>query len=285
MIVRDLSEYRAEDGSISIENRIRATIDYGLGWYGDMQAQDFITSRLQKILDNEHTLLRNVPLAGTNLSAPMILLGPQGVRLIHASRIRGIFRAKDEDWQKFDGRLRRFKSTRPNIQLQALSMARGILRYLQAQGFPLPELEAVMIFANPQTHVDMAAPAAKIVLADAIDHFASNLLEMQPIMDQEDIIMVAEALTNPQLPEPEPEPEPGMEAEEIEGMAEAGVAEGEIFSSEPLMPMETRREFEPVRRIRGLTMRQLALLGAMAFFELLIIGALVLMLIGDRFLP
>ena len=283
MIVRDLSEYRAEDGSISIENRIRATIDYGLGWYGDMQAQDFITSRLQKILDNEHTLLRNVPLAGTNLSAPMILLGPQGVRLIHASRIRGIFRAKDEDWQKFDGRLRRFKSTRPNIQLQALSMARGILRYLQAQGFPLPELEAVMIFANPQTHVDMAAPAAKIVLADAIDHFASNLLEMQPIMDQEDIIMVAEALTNPQLPEPEPEP--GMEGEEVEGMAEAGVAEGEIFSSEPLMPMETRREFEPVRRIRGLTMRQLALLGAMAFFELLIIGALVLMLIGDRFLP
>ena len=282
MIVRDLSEYREEDGTIGIENRIRGTIDYGLGWHGDMQAQEFITGRLQNILDNEHTLLRNVPLVGTNLSAPMILLSPQGVRLLQPSRIRGIYRAKDEDWQKFDSRMRRFKNTRPNIQLQTLSMARGILRYLKAQGFPLPELEAVMIFANPQTHVDSASPAAKIVLADAIDHFASNLMELQPIMDQEDIIMVSEALTNPQLPEPEPEP--GMEVTEAEEMAEVGMAEGDVFSSEPLMPMKTRREFEPVRRIRGLTVRQLTLLGVMAFFELLVIGTLVLLLIGDRFL-
>ncbi len=283
MIVKELSEYREEDGTISIENRIRATLDFGFGWYGDMQAHDFITGRLQSILDNEHTLLRNVSLAGTRLVAPMILLSPQGVRLLQPSRIRGIYRAKDDDWQKFDGRLRRFKNTRPNLQMQALSMARGLLRYLQSQGFPLPELEAVMIFANPQTHVDSAAPIAKVVLADAIDHFASNLLELQPIMDQEDISMVTEALINPQLPEAEPEP--GAEGTEAQRMAEGGMPVGQVFSSEPLMPMETRREFEPVRRIRGLTVRQLALLGIMVFFELLIVGALVLMLIGDRFLP
>jgi hypothetical protein len=58
----------------------------------------------------------------------------------------------------------------------------------------------------------------------------------------------------------------------------------QVFASEPLKPMETRREFEPVRRIGGLTMRQLALLAAMAFFELLIVGSLALMLVGDRFL-
>ncbi len=161
-------------------------------------------------------------------------------------------------------------------------MSRGLLRYLQAQGFPLPELEAVMIFANPQTHVDSTSPAAKIVLADAIDHFASNLLELQAIMDQEDISLVADALIHPQIPQSEAEEE---EIAAEHAAAEASMAGEEIFTSEPLMPRETRREFEPVRRIRGLTVRQFALLAAMAVFELLIIGALALMIVGDRFLP
>jgi hypothetical protein len=158
-------------------------------------------------------------------------------------------------------------------------MARGIHRYLQAQGFPLPDLEAVLIFTNPQTHVDVAAPAARIVMADAADHFASKLLELKAIMDQEDIDLLVEAISNPKLPEPEP-----ANLEEAAVPAALAPAGDQVFSSEPLKPMETRREFETVRRIGGLTTRQLALLVVMAVFEFLIIGSMALILVGDRFL-
>jgi len=276
MRVIDLSEFRDEEGQIDLENRIRATLQFGLGWYGDVQAQEFVVQRLEKVLDNQHTMLRNVPLVGTDLVAPMILLSPQGVRLVHPVRKKGVFRAKEEEWQTFDGRIRRFRAARPNLQYNVLSMARGIHRYLQAQGFPLPDLEAVLIFTNPQTHVDVASPAARIVLADAAEHFASKLLELKAIMDQEDIDLLVEAISNPRLPEPEPE-----EAAASAALAPAG---DQVFSSEPLKPMETRREFETVRRIGGLTTRQLALLVVMAVFEMLIIGSMALILVGDRFL-
>jgi len=219
-------------------------------------------------------MLRNIPLVGTDLVAPMILLSPQGVRLIHPVRKKGVFRAKEEEWQTFDGRIRRFRAARPNLQYNVLSMARGIHRYLQAQGFPLPDLEAVLMFTNPQTHVDVAAP-----VADAAEHFASKLLELKAIMDQEDIDLLVEAISNPQLPEPE-----AAKLEEAAAAAALEPAGDQVFSSEPLKPMETRREFEPVRRIGGLTTRQLALLVVMAVFEFLIIGSMALILVGDRFL-
>ena len=279
MRVIDLSEFRNEEGQIDLENRIRATLQFGLGWYGDVQAQEFVVQRLEKVLDNQHTMLRNIPLVGTDLVAPMILLSPQGVRLIHPVRKRGVFRAKEEEWQTFDGRIRRFRAARPNLQYNVLSMARGIHRYLQAQGFPLPDLEGVLIFTNPQTHVDVATPAARIVLADAAEHFASKLLELKAIMDQEDIDLLVEAISHPQLPEPE-----AATLEEAAASAALEPAGDQVFSSEPLKPMETRREFETVRRIGGLTTRQLALLVVMAVFEFLIIGSMALILVGDRFL-
>jgi hypothetical protein len=99
-------------------------------------------------------------------------------------------------------------------------------------------------------------------------------------MDQEDMDLLIEAISHPSLPEPAPAE---LEAAAAPAAAEAMVDE-QVFSSEPLKPMETRREFETVRHIGGLTTRQLALLVAMAVFEFLIIGSMALMVIGDRFL-
>ena len=51
----------------------------------------------------------------------------------------------------------------------------------------------------------------------------------------------------------------------------------------PHTPGAARGECEPVRRIGGLTTRQLTLLVVMAVFEFLIIGSMALILGGDRF--
>lgn len=267
MKVIDRSEFRDEEGVISLENRIRGTLRHGLKWYSWMQSQEITTQRLEKSLGKEHTLLRNVIIPGTTTIVQMILLSPQGVRVLEPSPIKGVFRAKGEEWLKFDSRGRRFKRSSPNLQARTLNNAQLVHRYLQEQGYPLPEVEAALMLTNPRTHVDSARPRVRIVQTDAIDFFAANLQEFQPIMDQEDINILTEALINPKLPEPEPTPEP--EAEPEVARTEF-VEEGETFTTEPetmALPAQT------IHRLSTLpfSSRQWILLAVMLFFELVII--------------
>lgn len=270
MEVIELSEFRDDEGNIDFDARVRGTLKFGMSWYADMEAQEVVTRRLGRTLGDDHLMLRNVPLVGTEVVAPMILFGPQGVRVLYPSTVRGNYRANEGEWQTFDGRTRKFKPTKPNIQFRALAIARGLHRYFQAQGFALPEVEPVLIFTNPQTLVDRANPQARIVLADAIDHFASNLLELQTIMDNEDIQALVDVLLNPPIPEPE--------EEEAELEPEAG---GDVFESEGLRPLETRSGLEPVRRIGRFTVRQWVVLGILGIFEFGVLLAVAFIILTD----
>ena len=265
MKVIDRSEFRDEEGVINLENRIRGTLQHGLEWYSWMQSQDITTQRLEKSLGNEHTLLRNVIIPGTTTIVQMILLSPQGVRVLEPSPVKGVFRAKGEEWLKFESRGRRFKRSNPNLQARTMNNAQLVHRYLQEQGYPLPEVEAVLMLTNPRTHVDSARPRVRIVQADAIDYFSANLQEFQPIMDQEDINILTEALLDPKLPEPEPTPEPEPEVARTEFVEEA-----ETFTAEskPMaLPAQTAHRLSTLPFSR----RQWILLAVMLFFELVII--------------
>lgn len=268
MQVIELSEFRDEEGLISLENRVRGTMKFGFGWYGDMQAQKLVTGKLQGILDDDHMLLLNAPLVGTDVLAPMILFGPQGVRLLYPSTIRGTLRAQDDQWQTYNSRTREFKPKKPNLQFRALAFARGLMRYFESQGYPLPELEAVLLFTNPLTHVDTAGPQARIVLSDAFEHFAANILEGQSVMDQDDIHMLVDSLLNPKLPEPEPEPE----------LDEAGQ---EAFESEALRPREDRQDLTLARRFGSFTKRQWIVIGVLGVFQLILILTIAFIVLGD----
>jgi len=267
MKVIDHSEFRDEEGVINLENRIRGTLQHGMKWYSWMQSQEITTKRLEKSLGKEHTLLLNVIIPGTTTIVQMILLSPQGVRVLEPSPIKGVFRAKGEEWLKFDSRGKRFKRSNPNLQTRTLNNAQLVHRYLQEQGYPLPEVEAVLMLTNPRTHIDSARPRVRIVQADAIDYFAANLQEFQPIMDQEDINILTDSLINPKLPEPEPTPEP--EAEPEVARTEF-VEEKETFTTEP-EPMALPAQ--AVHRLSTLPIsrRQWILLAVMLFFELVII--------------
>jgi hypothetical protein len=289
MNVIDRSDFRDEEGVITLQNRIQGTLQHGLSWYGEMQAQEFVSERLDKTLDRGHTLLRNVVIPGTNISVSMILLSPQGIRVLEPSSVKGVFRAKGEEWLKFDSRGRRFKRARPNLQAQTLDLAqlvhRYLLKYLESQGYfegqeyNLPEVEAVLMFANPRTHVDTARPRIRIVQADAIDHFAANLLEFQPIMDQEDIEILVEALIEPKFPEPERAVEAEEDAEPSVSPYEF-VEEGEIFTSEAepvALPIQA------VGRLSSLpfTRNQWVLLAVIAFFELIILIIFAMLILSN----
>lgn len=210
MNVVERSEFRSEDGAISIEQRLQATLKFGLSWYADMQGQDFVTQRLKRSLGKEYVLIRNLTLPGTPKVLPLILLGPQGVQILLATSARGVFRAKDNEWLSFDARARVFRRSHPNLQAEVTAHAHGLFEFLKERGYTLPEVEAILVFANPRTHVDVARPSVRIVLADAIDHFAANLLQFPPIMSKGDVDLLIAALL-----EPPPAAPPVEEAKEV----------------------------------------------------------------------
>jgi hypothetical protein len=287
MRVIDQSDFRDEDGAISLENRIRGSLRYGLAWYREMQAQDFTTQRLDRSLGEDHTLIRNVVIPGTTFLIPMVLMGPQGVRVLNPTPIRGVYRAKGEEWQTFSSRARRFQRASSNPQAETLRMAQVIHHYFRELGYDLPEVEAVLVFTNPRTHIDQARPRARIVQTDAIEHFAANLMKYPPIMDTDDANELTEALINLTLPEPEdmleiapdiaftPESEPTS-------MPTHAVDASEFYVSEPErmeVPLVITSWFERF----PLNKSQWILLGSMAFFEFVIILILAALVIVNTF--
>lgn len=283
---QDFSEYIDEQGDISFENRVRATFEHGFSWYGDMQALQWIVNRLDKDLERAYYALTNLQIPDTSMIAPLILLGPQGVRLIIPTPIKGVFRAKGEEWLKVgSGSSRKFTPAKPNLQVRSMNMAEALLNYLREQGFGLPEIEPVLLFTDPRTHVDSLQSKVRIVHADAVDHFAANLQEYQPIMDSDDIREIAQALMNPPQPEveeeiqPPPEPEPRPDAP-VDLPEISGEERGLLYADEA--PALTPREQRSLRERRiPLSRRQLILLVAMAVVELFIIGIFAILILAN----
>lgn len=273
------SEYRDENGEISLEARVRATLEHGLSWYGGMKSQELITRRLDRSLEDDHLLICNATLPGTETTIPMILLSPSGVRVLVPVAQQGVFRAKEQDWYVFNDRTRKFRPARPNLQQQAAEHAAALHSYLQQRGVPLPEVEAVAIFTHPRTIVDTVHPTIRIVQADAIEHFANNLARFQVIMDDEDIAMLREIILEPPeepLPELEMEPEARLAAPPVEESLPPPVIDVDPF----------RLEDSPAARERrwpfGLQTSQVVVLGLLLILEILVVGVFAALLFADR---
>jgi len=269
MRVLDRSEFRDDTGKITLENRLRGTLRFGLSWYGIMQAQEAVTDRLNRSLSNDYSLLRSVLIPGTTIIASLILIGPQGVFVLLASPARGVFRAKDDEWLAHSGG--HFRPVRPNLPQSALVMAQVLLEYYRGLGYGLPQVDAAIVFTNPQAHVDTLHPRARIVLADAIEHYAASLREQPPIMDREDAQALIDALLHPDQgqpaaeapaapPTPAPVPSPVRPAPEAVGPFQ-------------LDQRKVPAAYKPRRRRARIERRQWILLGVMLLFEVCILAA------------
>jgi len=286
----ECSEFRDEEGIISLESRIRGTMQHGLKWYGEMEAQNEAFNKLSKTLGREHLAIFNLPLPDTTTTIPMLLLSPQGVRVILPCPAIGVYRAKGEAWMKYGGgRSRRFAPVRPNLQSRVLMMAQQVHTYLQEKGYALPEVEAILLFTNPKTHVDTADPRARIVQADAIDHFAANVNQFQAIMNQDDILELTEVLTKPTRPKeeqiPESVPEPAREPRSVDPihLPEDSPAELDAAFDMDASPLTPRKERSLKRSRFPFSRRQWILLGILVFFEVMILSILTILVISYSF--
>jgi hypothetical protein len=106
----------------------------------------------------------------------------------------GVFRAKEDEWLS---QAAAFPARPSNLQQAALAAADILLKFFQGAGYGLPQVEPILMFTDHRAHVDTVHPQTRIVLADAIEHFAAHMREQPPIMDREDGQLLIDALLHP----------------------------------------------------------------------------------------
>lgn len=193
MRIIDKSPFVAEDGSISLFNRLRGTLQYGNTWFRDMQAQEEAIRALGPVLDNRYTLLRNIVLPDAGVPIPMTLVGPNGIWVLYVSGLRGVYRAKNDTWARMDGG--HFRPVKPNLVRRTHLLARAVQTYLEKQGLhDLPEVQGALLFTDPNHHVDTISPAVRIVLSDALERFGISITRQPEALTSQQVEEIVAAL-------------------------------------------------------------------------------------------
>ncbi len=178
----------------------------------ESQAQEAIISALGRTLDNRFTLVRNFELKEHQALAPLILIGPPGVWVILPVTLRGVYRARFDEWEQLDELRQSFRPATPNLLIQAQQAAEEIQAFLSAEGYRPDSVEAVLVFTDPGVHVEMAKPAVRIVLIDALDRFSASLLQGPPYQDREAVQAMVNAFAKTLQMSPEATPFPERDA-------------------------------------------------------------------------
>jgi len=206
MKVIDKTPLQNEKGEISRFQRLRGTLEYGLSWYADMEAQKAVIVQLDQILEKGFTLIRNITLGNSSITEPLVLIGPPGIYVIYVTPQAGFFEAKGDQWNVVKSG--HSYPTPKNLMSYVYRLARALQVYLDRQGVSLPgPVEPVLMSTNPAMHIDSLRPTVRVVLSDAVRQFAASLLQARPVLKPELVFDVAERIVTPrakaaQTPEP-----------------------------------------------------------------------------------
>lgn len=160
-------------------------------------AEETVMETLQRVLDNQYTLVHGVKLDEAEVVIPLVLVGPSGVRVMQPDESKGIYRAYEDNWEKLDDRSQNYKPAKPN-QLRLVSlMAQAVGADLNARGFHVPEVEPVLVFTDPGVHIESQRPIARLVQVDGLSRFAAGLAQSGAFLDQETVQHIADALSGP----------------------------------------------------------------------------------------
>ena len=170
MKILDYSPIPFDGGNITVQQRMNGISRYGFKWVPEMKSQELVIASLNRVLDFHFTLLRNIPIPGSNLVVPLVLIGSHGITVLHNNITKGMFRAEGDSWEVMDNRLRDFKAARPNLIAQAEKMTEAFRNFLTESGFE-KEVDSILIFTDPGTHVNSNRPNVRIILMDAIERF------------------------------------------------------------------------------------------------------------------
>ena len=173
MKIVDKTPYRTETGEIDLLGRVQGMLKYGMSWYSRLKAQDVVIAIIEKQLDSNYALLRNVTLPNTEINLPFVLIGPPGIYLINVTHERGVFIARDDQWGTMIGD--RFVGARINQIGRTLAFGRVLQLYLDRQGFKgSVVVESILMAADPGMQIESTRPAVRVVMSDALQPGAQS---------------------------------------------------------------------------------------------------------------
>jgi len=192
MKVIDLQEADESNDAPSPLDNVLSSLRLGRDLDQDSQAQDWIVNTLADILDHSYVMVRNLSLEGLEAPIPLILVGPPGIRVIHPSSQRGVFRVKGDSWEEMDDRQQQYKSVLPNMIARTRLMANAVDDYLNARDYPAIEVEPVLMFTDPGTHVETVRPDVRVVMSDGLERFCVGLMQDSAQLEREVVQRIAD---------------------------------------------------------------------------------------------
>jgi hypothetical protein len=230
----------SENGKISSANRVKGTLQFGVNWYAEMEAQLAVITRLEKLLDKKFTLIRNLTVGGSGVTLPLILVGPPGIYLIVVTNLRGMYQAKGDEWGTLNNG--RFQPSNTNLLTRAQRMARGLQMQLEKQSLPgLPPVEGVVMASDPGLHIESTRPIVRVIMSDAVERFSASLLQGRPLLTPEAVAELADRIISPRFPTRASQP---LRPAEIPPPAADVPAPG--TSAEPAAPLFSNDDSTPI---------------------------------------
>ncbi len=302
MRIIDKTPYQDKDGKINLIGRLQGTLDYGFSWYPEMQAQASIIEQLERALEKKFTLIRNLTLPGSEITEPLILIGPPGLYVIYVTHLRGFYEARGDQWNLLENG--RARPAAVNLIRRVMRLARALQVYLERQGITLPApVEPVLIAADPAMHIESVRPAVRVIMSDAVRQFAATLLQTAPLLRAEVVNNLVDHILEPRpksaapaaVAPPPPSEAPRAPDEEAAARAQAIFRASEevrpfdpsqlsfAFEEEEAAPGEGlppgRRERSPAQPLRrppvvrrGLSRMQVMILAGMFLVELCVLA-------------
>ncbi len=214
MKVIDKTPLQNENGEISPLQRVQGTLEYGLSWYSEMEAQKAVVAQLDQVLEKGFTLIRNITLGKSPIVEPLVLIGPPGIYVIYVTPISGLYEAKGDEWNVIKSG-HSYPASK-NLMSYVARLARALQVFLERQGITLPgTVEPVLMAASPAMHIESLRPMVRVVLSDAVRQFAGSLLQARPVLKAEVVYELADRIINPRPKAPPPQPVPEEETSSV----------------------------------------------------------------------
>jgi len=246
----DFSPIRWKPEGISLAERIRGTLKYGLRWYNDLEARALVVRHLNRNLNNQHVLFQHYSIPKAGVIVPLLLVGPAGIYICLLTSLSGVYRAKNESWLVQDPS-KGYNPAQPNLLAQAAQLAQAIQEYLKGSQAPIPPVQPVLICTNPKMFVETVRPVARVISSDALELFSSGLAQDRTALDTASLKVIVDYLTAPP-PIEEPAPSPSS---------------------------VTPRQQGPTINLPSFSTRQMVTLGVLAVLLVIVLIALILIVL------
>jgi hypothetical protein len=265
MEIIDRSPYPLKEGKMSFMDRMRGSLEYGFSWYAELQAQESILNSLSRLLGNDYIAMHGVTLPETEISIPLMVIGPTGVHVFYVTPLAGVYRAKGDNWLTQESG-RGMRNAHPNLLARTQLMGRAVEVYLKRNGCDIT-VQTALICSSSKMFVESIRPSTRVILSDAIEKFVSSWPQDSTGLDAEGVRRVADLLTNPPKPvEPTP--------------AEPAVVEGQpAVTPAGSKPVKKQSGFEAAIGKINFTSRQWILMGILLLLVVCVLVTFILVVL------